>query len=143
MLRLLKHAIDAGALAGKPIAVCGDIAGDPAFTWILLGLGFRDLSMSPLNIPAVRSVVVATHLAEAQEMVVEALKAGSEQEMKALVMDTMRQRFPRELAAENDEVEAVGGHSSHATRLASSISVQGTGGAVLQLVVDDDTRDSY
>jgi len=38
MLRLLKSAVDAAVRAGKPVSVCGDVAGDPALTWVLLGL---------------------------------------------------------------------------------------------------------
>src|SRR4051812_15390588 len=77
ILRLLKHAIDAATLAGKPISVCGDMAGDPACTWVLLGLGIRELSMTAPNIPAVRSVITSTRLAEAQEMVAQALTLSS------------------------------------------------------------------
>ncbi len=100
VVRLLKHAIDAAAVAGKPIAVCGDIAGDAAFTWVLLGLGVRELSMAPRDIPAVRSVVVATRLAEAQALVAEALALDSERAVEDFVLGAMRQRFPLEVAAE-------------------------------------------
>src|SRR2546429_6800498 len=46
ILRLLKSAIDGASGARKPISICGDMAGDPAFTWVLLGLGLRSLSRS-------------------------------------------------------------------------------------------------
>ena len=140
VLRLLKHAIDAATLAGKPIAVCGDIAGDPAFTWVLLGLGVRELSISPLSIPAVRSVIVATHLIEAQEMVAQALKLGSEQEMSDLVMGAMRQRFPLELAAESDGVDAARGHCPRETSQLSSTMVQRAPGVLMHLVTDEEAR---
>src|SRR5205085_2068333 len=47
VLRLLRQAVDGATRAGKPISICGDMAGDPAFTWVLLGLGVRELSMAP------------------------------------------------------------------------------------------------
>jgi len=106
VVRLLKHAIDAANFANKPIAVCGDIAGDSAFTWVLLGLGVRELSMSPCDIPAVRSVILATRLSEAEEMVAEALELESAREVEDLVMGTMRRRFPLELAVERAEPKA-------------------------------------
>jgi len=37
-----------------PVSICGEIAGDPRFTALLLGLGFRELSMTPHNIPRVK-----------------------------------------------------------------------------------------
>ena len=97
LLRLLKQAVDGAAVAGKPISLCGDMAGDPACAWILLGLGIRELSMAPARIPAVRSVIATTRLAEAQEMTARALRLCSEKETEHLVLTTMRERFPVEL----------------------------------------------
>ncbi len=51
LLRLLKEAIEGAARARKPISICGDMAGDPTFTWVLLGLGIRELSMAPATNP--------------------------------------------------------------------------------------------
>jgi phosphoenolpyruvate-protein phosphotransferase (PTS system enzyme I) len=97
-LRLLKSAIDGARGAGRPIAVCGDVAGDPAFTWVLLGLGVRSLSMSPRSIPAVKSVIVASTLGEMEALLAQALSLHSEVEVETLVLDVMRRRFPLELA---------------------------------------------
>jgi phosphotransferase system enzyme I (PtsI) len=99
VVRLLKHAVDAASLAGKPISVCGDMAGDPAFTWVMLGLGVRELSMAPRNIPAVRSVIASTHLSEAEALVGRVLALSSDTEVEDLVMGTMRQRFPLEMGS--------------------------------------------
>src|SRR5207245_3096067 len=93
-LRLLKSAIDG---AGKPISVCGDMAGDPAFTWVLLGLGVRSLSMSPRLIPAVKSIIGASRLDEMEALLARALPLRSETEVEDLVMGVMRERFPLEV----------------------------------------------
>ncbi len=100
LLRLLKEAVEGAARARKPISICGDMAGDPAFTWVLLGLGIRELSMAPGQIPAVRSVIASTRLAEAVEMTDRVLMLHSEREAEDLVMTTMRQRFPIEVAGD-------------------------------------------
>jgi phosphotransferase system enzyme I (PtsI) len=97
-LRLLKSAIDGANRAGKPISVCGDMAGDPAFTWVLLGLGVRSLSMSPRLIPAVKSIVGATRLDETEALLAQVLSLRSETQVEDLVMGVMRERFPLELA---------------------------------------------
>ena len=98
VLRLLERAIAAAGAANKPISLCGDMAGDPAFTWVLIGLGLRELSMTPQQIPAVRSVIEATTLAEAQAMATEALLFRSDQDVESLVIETMRRRFPLEMS---------------------------------------------
>ena len=99
VLRLLKSAIDGAKGAGKPISICGDMAGDPAFTWMLLGLGLRSLSMSPRLIPAVRSVISASRLDEMEALVAQALTLRSETAVEDLVLGVMRERFPLELAS--------------------------------------------
>ena len=96
-LRLLKSAIDGANGAGKPISVCGDMAGDPAFTWVLLGLGVRNLSMSPRLVPAVKSIVGASRLDEMEALVARVLPLRSETQVEDLVMGVMRERFPLEV----------------------------------------------
>ncbi len=54
VLRLMQFSIQAALRANTPISLCGEIAGDPKFTAMLLGLGLRDLSMSAANIPKVK-----------------------------------------------------------------------------------------
>jgi len=97
-LRLLKSAIDGARAAGRPIAVCGDMAGDPAFTWMLVALGVRSLSMSPRFIPAVKSIIGASTLLEMESLLGKALTLHSEGEVEDLVLGVMRGRFPLELA---------------------------------------------
>jgi phosphotransferase system enzyme I (PtsI) len=97
VLRLLKLAIDGAAREEKPIAICGEIAGDPLFTWVLLGLGIRQFSMSPPLIPAVKSVVSSTYLREAEELTREVLRLDSDREVEQLVTTVMGQRFPLDL----------------------------------------------
>jgi phosphotransferase system enzyme I (PtsI) len=99
VLRLLKSAIDGANGAHKPISICGDMAGDPAFTWVLLGLGLRSLSMSPRLIPAVRSVISASRIDEMEALVEQALTLRSETAVEDLVLGVMRERFPLELAS--------------------------------------------
>jgi len=85
--------------AGKPISICGDMAGDPAFTWVLLGLGLRSLSMSPHLIPAVKSIIGASRLDEMEALLATVLPLRSETQVEDLVMGVMRERFPLELAS--------------------------------------------
>ena len=54
VLRLIQFATEAALRARIPISVCGEIAGDPKFAPLLLGLGIQDLSMAPVNLPRVK-----------------------------------------------------------------------------------------
>lgn len=57
VLRLIKHSIDAAGRAGIPISMCGEMAGDPRYTRLLLGLGLREFSMQPGSLPEIKQIV--------------------------------------------------------------------------------------
>src|SRR5450631_139636 len=99
MLRLLKTVIDAARLVGVPLSICGDMASDPMLTWILVGLGLRELSMDPSSIPLVKAVVRASNMAEAEALAAEALTLDSEIQVGELVGRRMAERLPAEVAA--------------------------------------------
>jgi phosphotransferase system enzyme I (PtsI) len=71
VLRLIQFSVEAAARRHIPIGVCGEIAGDPRYAALLLGLGLRELSMSPQKIPQVKQrirgldMVAATRRARA------------------------------------------------------------------------------
>jgi len=65
VLRLIQFAVEAALRAQKPVSLCGEMAGDPRYTALLLGLGIRDLSMAPANIPRVKQRVRAMDMAAA------------------------------------------------------------------------------
>lgn len=54
VLRLMEFSIQAGLRAGIPVSICGEMAADPKFTALLLGLGIREMSMGFANIPRVK-----------------------------------------------------------------------------------------
>ncbi len=59
ILRLISLTLQAGRRTGTPVAMCGEMAGDPRYTRLLLGLGLRDFSMHPANLLAVKDIVVS------------------------------------------------------------------------------------
>lgn len=54
VLRLVHFAVDAALRRGKPVSVCGEMAGDPRYLPLFVGLGVRELSMSPKALPRVK-----------------------------------------------------------------------------------------
>jgi phosphotransferase system enzyme I (PtsI) len=57
ILRLIRTTIDAGRSFGKPVAMCGEMAGDPRYTRLLLGLGLREFSMQPSALLEIKEIV--------------------------------------------------------------------------------------
>jgi len=55
ILRMLRFVIDSGRAAGIEVSLCGEMAADPRFAMLLVGLGLRRLSMSPRQIPEVKT----------------------------------------------------------------------------------------
>jgi phosphotransferase system enzyme I (PtsI) len=62
ILHLLSHTIAAGAKAGIPVSVCGEMAGDTQLTRLLLGMGLREFSMHPAQILAVKQEILNSDL---------------------------------------------------------------------------------
>lgn len=62
ILQLLWNTIAIGAKAGVPVAVCGEMAGDPKLTRLLLGMGLREFSMHPTQLLAVKQEILNSDL---------------------------------------------------------------------------------
>src|SRR5690606_4462669 len=61
VLRLIAHIINAGERAGKPVEVCGEMAGDSRMTRMLLGLGLKEFSMHPQQLLDVKKEIREAH----------------------------------------------------------------------------------
>ncbi|WP_151447911.1 phosphoenolpyruvate--protein phosphotransferase [Lacisediminimonas profundi] len=75
VLQLIGMTISTGAKAGKPVAVCGEMAGDVRLTRLLLGMGLREFSMHPTQILAVKQEVLNTDLGRITAQTRKILKA--------------------------------------------------------------------
>ncbi len=85
VLRLIASVVDAAAASARPLTICGDIAGDPFYTQLLLGLGLRELSVAPGEMLEVKDRIRNTDLAEARELARAALALGSASEIEAML----------------------------------------------------------
>jgi phosphoenolpyruvate-protein phosphotransferase (PTS system enzyme I) len=97
VLRTLKALIETAGAAGVPISICGDMAGDPFLTWILVGLGFRELSMDRDRIPLVKAVVRGSSVGEAEALVRDVLAMEDENEVAELIRSRLEDRFAAEI----------------------------------------------
>ena len=94
VLRMVKHVVDTAHAADIPVAMCGEMAGDPLYTPILLGLGVDELSMNVTSIPVVKRIVRMATLEEAKEFANQVLQLGSIDAVTSLVTNFMARRFP-------------------------------------------------
>jgi phosphocarrier protein FPr len=86
VLRLISEVATA-ATARARVAVCGEVAADPAAAALLVGLGVRELSMSPPAIPAVKHAVRSLSVNKAQQLATLALQRDSAASVRALLND--------------------------------------------------------
>ena len=94
ILRMIRHVIRAAKAAGIPVGICGEMAGDPLFTELLIGLGIDSLSMSAVAIPVVHAEIVSTRLSTAKRFASHVLAAITVNDVRAL----LEQRFKRKSA---------------------------------------------
>jgi phosphotransferase system enzyme I (PtsI) len=98
VLRLINQVVEAGHNAGIRVAMCGEMAGDPLYTLILLGMKIDELSMNPLAIPRVKKLIRGATLSESRDLLEKALKFSSAVEIRHFVEEYMAKRFPEEFA---------------------------------------------
>ncbi|MDD5724362.1 MAG: phosphoenolpyruvate--protein phosphotransferase [Syntrophales bacterium] len=94
ILRMLRQVVDAGHNAGIKVAMCGEMAGDPLCTPILLGLKLDGLSMTPLAIPRVKKIIRNSTVRESAELLEAAMTFSTAHEIERHVRDYMIRRFP-------------------------------------------------
>jgi len=85
VLRLIAGVVDAAAREGRPLTICGDMAGEPLYTELLVGLGLRELSVAPGELLDVKNRVRLMKLEGARELARQALELGSAAEIEALL----------------------------------------------------------
>jgi len=68
-LRIIRTAIKCANDNGMPLSICGEMAGNPMHTVLLLGLGLRRFSVIPRNIPLIKEIIANVSVAEAAESI--------------------------------------------------------------------------
>lgn len=73
ILQLIRMVVDAGQAEGIPVTVCGQMSSDPKFVPLLLGLGIRNVSVTPISVPEIKDVVRNFSIEDAEEVATHAL----------------------------------------------------------------------
>jgi phosphotransferase system enzyme I (PtsI) len=85
VLRLISITIQAGKQARIPVAMCGEMAGDPRYTQLLLGLGLSEFSMHPATLLEVKKIVRGAHLGQLTRFAKDIMKLRDTREIHARV----------------------------------------------------------
>ncbi|HYO77858.1 MAG TPA: phosphoenolpyruvate--protein phosphotransferase, partial [Thermoanaerobaculia bacterium] len=101
ILRLVKMVIDAGKRAGIPVEMCGEMASDPIYAIVLLGLGLEIFSMNPSSIPIIKNVVRSVRYRDCKRIAEIALQKKTAQEIEEFVIESVAMRFPEGLLNQN------------------------------------------
>jgi phosphotransferase system enzyme I (PtsI) len=96
VLRLIRDVVKAAHHKGIRVAMCGEMAGEPLYVPILLGLELDDLSMNVLSIFRVKKILRGYTLRECKELVEEVLHLATPEEIEELVRASLRNKFAEE-----------------------------------------------
>ena len=88
---------DAGRRGDVPVSICGEMAADPLFTWVLVGMGVEELSMQSVSIPLIKQLLRLSSMSEMEELAASVLQAPTAEEAERLVRDRMSERFPEHM----------------------------------------------
>jgi phosphotransferase system enzyme I (PtsI) len=94
ILRLLAHIIKAGHEENIPVSMCGEMAGDPKYTVILLGLGLNSFSMNADSLLKVKKVIRSVTLSQAEKVAKEVLSFTTSEEIQQYLTEWMMKHFP-------------------------------------------------
>lgn len=96
ILRFIKRTVDAAHAKGIKAAMCGEMAGDPGVTVMLLGLGLDELSMAGSSIPMVKRIIREVSIDACKELVAELLAGESSKVNNAILQAWMAKNFTKD-----------------------------------------------
>ncbi|MGZ3568930.1 MAG: phosphoenolpyruvate--protein phosphotransferase [Thermodesulfobacteriota bacterium] len=96
VLRIIRWVVQSGHQAGIPVAICGEMATEPAYVIVLLGLGLDEFSMNPVSIPKVKKVLRMSRFEETRSLVEQLFQFPTSSEIEHFVRNWMAKRFPED-----------------------------------------------
>jgi phosphotransferase system enzyme I (PtsI) len=94
VLRLIKEVIRTGARHDVPVSVCGELAADPLFTMLLLGLGLHTFSCAPPALPEVKKVIRSVTMEESLQVARKVMSFDSDKEVTSFLHAEARRVMP-------------------------------------------------
>jgi len=97
VLRMIKHTVEAASQEGIKVSLCGEMAGNPISMALLVGMELDGLSMNAISIPRVKKMLRSITKKEANELLEEALKLHTADEVEKLLKERMEGMMPGEV----------------------------------------------
>ncbi len=94
VVRFLRRIIERGKNGKVWVGMCGEMAGDPLATMLLLGLGLDEFSTVPHMLPEIKKIIRSVHYSEAKHLAERVLNMETEEEIEAYMKEVMRNKFP-------------------------------------------------
>ncbi len=94
VLRLIKQVVDAADKQEIEVSVCGEMSGDPLYTMLLMGMGLRQFSVTPQNIPEVKKIIRLSTLTDSQRVASEALRLETARDVTNYLREQNRRILP-------------------------------------------------
>jgi len=94
VLRLLRSVVAAAHNEGIWVSMCGEMAGDPLYAMLLIGLGFDELSMAPTSVPLLKRIIRSVTYGQAADLGQRLYRCATAQEVEQFLRREMRLRFP-------------------------------------------------
>ena len=94
VLRMVKKTVEAAHASGIEVAMCGEMAGEPMYVPILLGLGLDELSMNPIDIPRIKRMIRSIKHQDCIELVASLLDESTAVEIRETLMAFLYRHFP-------------------------------------------------
>jgi len=85
VLRLIQLTLQAGRSANIPVSMCGEMASDPRYTRLLLGLGLTQFSMQPSALLEIKQTINATHIGSIEQRVRRRIQRATPEQILALI----------------------------------------------------------
>jgi phosphotransferase system enzyme I (PtsI) len=76
------------------VSVCGEMSGEPIYTMLLLGLGLRQLSVTPQNIPEIKKIIRSANIDEAKQIAQEAMRLEAARDVNNYLREQTRRILP-------------------------------------------------
>jgi phosphotransferase system enzyme I (PtsI) len=94
VIRFLRRIIERGKQEHVWVGMCGQMAGDPLATVLLVGLGLDEFSVVPTVVPEIKKIIRSINYTEAQHVAEHVLTMQTEDEIKAFLKHFMKNKFP-------------------------------------------------
>ena len=94
VLRLIEQVVEAANRFDIDVSVCGEMSGEPIYTMLLLGMGLRQMSVTPQNIPEVKKIIRSITVEEAKQVAAQAQRLDTARDVNHYLREQTRRILP-------------------------------------------------